>query len=494
MSGVAAAAIDLGSSSGRVVVGTLDGEVLSLEEVHRFPHVARRVGAGLVWDLDGLEEQVQVGVAKSLRERAVPVRSVAVDTWGVDYVLLAPGGARHGAGHAYRDPRTACIADDFYARVGRDERWIRTGVKPDDINTSNQLFADLVEDPALPDKVERVLMLPDYFAYRLCGETGWGRSISSTTGLCEPGGAAWAQDLLVSGEIPDRWFGAVQPDGTLRGSLRSDAYALRSGTEIHVLNAAGHDTACAVHALPKTSEASAAFISSGSWSIVGLETDHPVLSRSAYEAGLTNEARADGGNRLLANITGLWILQECQREWSRHAGASEISELVTLAAASESMGSVLDPGDDAFMLPGDMPLKVAQYCQARYGMVPESRGQMVRVILESLAVRYARAVRQIEKIADQRLDDVYLVGGGSRNGLLCQMTASATGKNVIAGPAEASAIGNLLAQFEVGGTITSAGQRHEIVRRSFTPRTYAPGPLDPWTCMETLIPNTEAHR
>lgn len=493
MSGVAAAAIDLGSSAGRVVVGTLDDGVLALEEVHRFPHVAQRAGGGLVWNVDGLEAQVEIGVAKSLVDRAVPVRSIAVDTWGVDYVLLAHDGARHGACHAYRDPRTAGVAHDFYARVDQDERWRRTGVKPDDINTSNQLFADLVEDPALPDKVERVLMLPDYFAYRLCGETGWGQSISSTTGLCDPGGGAWAQDLLAATGIPDRWFGEIEPDGALRGQLRSGSGPLPSRSGVRVLNAAGHDTACAVHALPKTSDAPAAFISSGSWSIVGVETDAPVLSRSAHNAGLTNESRADGGNRLLANITGLWILQECQREWRAGTGASAISDLVTLAAAAESMGFVLDPDDEDFASPGEMTHKVARYCNVRYGKVPDSRGQMVRVILESLAVRYARAIRQIEGIAGQRLDNVYLVGGGSRNELLCQMTASATGKSVVAGPAEASAIGNLLAQFEADGVITSARQRHEIIRSSFLPRTYEPGLQDPWSVMEGWLPNAEMY-
>jgi len=492
MTKVAAAAVDLGSSSGRVVVGTLNGESLSLEEVHRFPHVARNVNSDLVWDLDGLEEQIGVGIEKSLHDRDVPVRSVAVDTWGVDYVLLAPGGERYGQGHAYRDSRTSRVAREFYSRATREQRWRRTGVKPDDINTSNQLFADLVSDPSLPEKVERVLLLPDYFAYRLSGKMGWGRSISSTTGLCEPGGAGWSSELLDLSGIPSEWFGPVQPDGTWRGHLRAGEQAARSRADVQVVNAAGHDTACAVHALPKTGDGAAAFISSGSWSIVGVETQDPVLSQSAFEAEFTNEARADGGNRLLANITGLWILQECQREWGDGVGPSHIRDLLVLADESKSMGIVLDPNDETFKLPGGMPRKVAQYCQTRYKKMPESQGQMVRVILESLAVCYATALRKIEEIVDRRLDVVHLVGGGAYNSLLCQMTASATGMAVIAGPAEASAVGNLLAQFEVAGVITSDYQRHEIVKTSFRPRTYSPGRQEPWLAMEARIPSFAA--
>jgi len=492
MTEAAAVAVDLGSSSGRVVVGACDGRSLSLEEVHRFPHAARSVKGALVWDLDGLLEQIGVGLAKSLLDREVPVRSVAVDTWGVDYVLLAEGGEKYGEGHAYRDPRASRVAREFYSRATREERWRLTGVKPDDINTSNQLFADLASDPSLPDKVERVLLLPDYFAFRLSGEFGWGRSIASTTGLCEPGGAAWSTELFDLNGIPARWFGPIQPDVAVRGELRVSRRAGSSRAAVQVVNAAGHDTACAIHALPKTHDEDVAFISSGSWSIVGVETGEPVLSRSAFEAGCTNEARADGGNRLLANITGLWILQECQREWGAASRGQGIEHLLALADKSESPGFVIDPNDDAFTLPGGMPAKVAEYCRRHYNATPASRGQMVRVILESLAVCYATSLRKIGEIVDREFDVVHLVGGGAYNRPLCQMTASATGTAVIAGPPEASAVGNLLAQFEVAGIITSERQRHEIVRASFSPHTYSPGPQDRWTAMARRLPGPVA--
>lgn len=487
MAKVAAAAVDLGSSSGRVVVGTLDDQSLSLDEVHRFPHAAHSVNGDLVWDLFHLEEQIDVGIARALGDREVAVSSVAVDTWGVDYVLLAPGGERYGQGHAYRDSRTTQVAREFYSRASREQRWQHTGVQPDDINTGNQLFADLAADPHLPEKVERALLLPDYFAYRLGGEMGWGRSICSTTGLCETGSRRWSKELLDLSGIPREWLGPVQPDMTTRGLLRRGPWDAQSRPDIAVVNAAGHDTACAVHALPKTGDETAAFISSGSWSIVGVETAAPVLGQAAFDAKLTNEARADGGNRLIANITGLWILQECQREWAQDGGAGGhggIEELLALADLSDSLGIVLDTDDETFKPPGGMPGKVARYCLDHYKVVPDSRGQMVRVILESLAVCYAMTLRKIQEIVDRRWDVVHLVGGGAYNELLCQMTASATGKAVTAGPAEASAVGNLLAQFEVAGVITSDRQRHDIVRTSFSPRTYLPGPQEPWLAME----------
>lgn len=493
MAKVAAAAVDLGSSSGRVVVGTLDGESLSLDEVHRFPHAAHRVNGDLVWDLPHLEEQIDIGIGRALDDRReVAVRSVAVDTWGVDYVLLAPDGERYGQGHAYRDSRTGPVAQEFYSRAGREQRWQHTGVQPDDINTGNQMFADLAADPHLPEKVKRALLLPDYFAYRLGGEMGWGRSIASTTGLCEAGSRRWSAELLDLSGIPREWLGPVQPDLSARGLLRHGTWDVQAHADITVVNAAGHDTACAVHALPKAGDEAASFISSGSWSIVGVETAAPVLVREAFAAKLTNEARADGGNRLIANITGLWILQECQREWGGYGGDGGINELLVLADHSDSLGVVLDTDDETFKLPGGMPTKVAQYCMDHYNVVPGSRGQLVRVILESLAVCYAIALRKIEEIVDRQWDVVHLVGGGAYNGLLCQMTASATGKAVIAGPAEASAVGNLLAQFEVAGVITSDRQRHDVVRTSFRPRTYLPGPQEPWLAMEGRLPNYSA--
>lgn len=490
MAKVAAAAVDLGSSSGRVVVGTFDGESLSLDEVHRFSHATRSVNGDLVWDLSHLEEQIGVGLGRALDDREVAVRSVAVDTWGVDYVLLAPDGERYGQGHAYRGSRTGPVAREFYSRAGREQRWQNTGVQPDDINTGNQMFADLAADPHLPEKVNRALLLPDYFAYRLGGEMGWGRSISSTTGLCETGSGRWSKELLDLSGIPREWLGPVQPDLSVRGLLRRGPWDVHARSDITVVNAAGHDTACAVHALPKAADEAAAFISSGSWSIVGVETAAPVLVREAFDAKLTNETRADGGNRLIANITGLWILQECQREWVESAGGDgDIKELLALANLSDSLGIVLDTDDETFKMPGGMPAKVAQYCLDHYNVLPGSPGQMVRLILESLAVCYAIALRKIEEIVDRRWDVVHLVGGGAYNGLLCQMTASAIGKAVIAGPAEASAVGNLLAQFEVAGVITSDRQRHDIVRTSFGPRTYLPGPQEPWLAMEGRLPS-----
>jgi len=479
MTKVAVAAVDLGSSSGRVVVGTLDGGSLALDEVHRFPHEAHGVDGDLAWDLDDLEDQIGIGVTLALADRPVAVRSVSVDSWGVDYVLLDPAGQRLGPAHAYRDPRTARVATAFYARASREERWAGSGVKPDDINTGNQLFADLSVDPHLRERVGHVLLLPDYFAYRLSGELGWGRSICSTSGLCEPGGRRWSADLLERSGIPAGWFGAISADIAWRGPLCAGPWA-PPDVGVQVVNGAGHDTACAVHALPKAGNDAAAFISSGSWSIVGVETDEPVLDRAALEAGFTNEARADGGNRLIANITGLWILQECQRAWRLDAPAADLAELLAWAERSESLGVVLDTNDPTFMSPGQMPAKIAQYCRDRYDRAPSSRGQIVRLILESLAVSYAAALVTIEAIVGRRWDAVHLVGGGAYNRLLCQMTASATAKVVIAGPAEASAVGNVLAQLEVAGVITSDQHRHDVVRASFRPHTYTPGPQQPW--------------
>jgi len=467
MDDVAAVAVDLGSSSGRVVLGAVHDGVLRVDEVHRFPHHALEHDGSLSWDLDGLEGQIEFGLRRAVAASPVPVRSVAVDTWGVDYALLDHDGRRVGPGHTYRDPRTGPVAEAFYARMSPAARWAATGIQPADINTANQLAAELAADPSLPDRIGSVLLLPDWFAHRLGGAPGWGRSIASTTGLCRPGATGWAQEILRIDGVPERWFGPVEPDGAVRGSWFGDA-------RVQVVSA-GHDTACAVHALPVDDEAPAAFIASGSWSVVGLETPEPVVTPAALAAGLTNEARLDGGNRLLANLTGLWILQECQRQWRSEGRPSDVASLLDAAEEATSAGVILDPADPEFVVPGAMATRVANHVERRYGTRPTDPAQVVRLLMESLAATYASTLTSLEEVAGIRVGSVHLVGGGSRNAFLCRLTAAATGRPVVAGPAEASSIGNVLVQLEATGALGSRADRADLVRRSFSPVRHDPG-------------------
>lgn len=465
MDDVAAVAVDLGSSSGRVVLGTVRDGVLAVTEVHRFPHEAREHDGALSWDLDRLEAEIADGLRAAVRTSPVPVISVAVDTWGVDYALLDSAGARVGPGHTYRDPRTARISGEFYGRMSRSARWTATGVQPADINTANQLAAELAQGQDL-DRVATLQLLPDWFAYRLGGELGWGRSIASTTGLCRPGAGDWSSEVLRAGEVPAGWLGPVSADGAVRGRWTEDAGV--------AVVSAGHDTACAVHALPVEDDA-VAFVVAGSWSVVGLETPAPVVTADALAAGLTNEARLDGGNRLLGNLTGLWILQECLRQWRDEGGPSDLVALIHEAERVASPAVLIDPADDEFVAPGRMASRVSDHVERYHGVRVNDPTMLVRLVLESLAASYATTLDRLERIAGQRVRTVHLVGGGSRNDFLCRLTAQATGRRVVAGPAEASSIGNVLVQLEATGRLGSRAERAALVRRSFEPVVREPG-------------------
>lgn len=452
------AAVDLGSSSGRVVLGTLTDSGLRLREVHRFRHRPVETDGTVCWDLPALDRGIDHGIELARAHADGPLEAVAVDTWGVDYVLHDRTGAAVLPARSYRDPRTAALRHRIMTPEGRAWLWRRSGVQPDPINTTHQLATDLAEHPWLRDRVRTVLMLSDHVARRLSGLPGWSRSSCSTSGLCSPGGRDWSPAVIEAiGGDPD-WFGPISADRTVVGPMLSHQETL-------VLRAGGHDTACAVHALG-TEAPDEVFISSGSWSLIGVQRDLPLMSEEAFAAGFTNEARTDGGVRTLKNLTGLWILQECQRIWQRDDQEAEITRLLELARRATPLGAVFDPNHDDFRHPGEMPRIVAEHLRRRHGVTPGHVGQLVRTVLESLAVAYARAVEEITRLAGITPRRIRLVGGGSRNELLCQMTAAATGLPVLAGPVESSAAGNVAAQLETLGHLEGLSDRRDLLRGS----------------------------
>ena len=370
--------------------------------------------------------------------------------------------------------------EKFNEALPAERAFALTGIQPADINTANQLFADLQQHPGLVDSVERVQLLPDYFASLLCGEQAHGRAISSTTGLATPGAATWSDEVLDALGIPRRWFSEISRD--------SMVLCPETITGIPMVRPGGHDTACAVHAIPHdgVSAEDSVFISCGSWTLVGACTDEPVLSDACFTSGFTNEVRIDGGIRLLKNITGLWILQDCMRAWQQAGKSTDLPALLVSAESAPSMKVVFDPNDEVFTTPGDMPEKIHARMRELYGREPESTGQLIRLILESLAIAHATAISEVTELTGARPKVVNIVGGGSRNGLLCQMTASATGLPVLSGPAEASAAGNLLSQFEAIGAI-EPGERDGIIQRSFTPLRFEPRDPTRWNDMRRRL-------
>lgn len=455
------AAADIGSSSGRVILGTLDGDGLSLIEVHRFPHRTVSRQGVLCWDLEALVGGIQDGIEAARVRAGGRLEGVAVDTWGVDYVLHDRSGEAILPARSYRDPRTTRIVHPITSPKGRLRLWQHTGVQPDPINTTHQLVADLAEHPDLMDRVDSVLLLADHFAFRLSGERGWSRSACSTSGLCrqrvgERPAGEWSPEVLGEIGADPSWFGPISAERTVVAPMRSAPGTL-------VLRAGGHDTACAVHALG-TDAQDEVFISSGSWSLIGVQRDRPLLSQEAFAAGFTNEARTDGGIRTLKNLTGLWILQECQRVWQRDGQEADISRLLARARDAAPLGAVFDPNHDDFRHPGEMPDIVSEHLRRHHGVTPAGTGQLVRTVLESLAAAYADAVAEIGALAGISPRAVHLVGGGARNELLCQMTAAATGLPVHIGPAESSAAGNIAAQLEALGRIEGPSARRDLLR------------------------------
>lgn len=462
-----ALAVDLGSSSGRVLAGTLNQGRIEVREIHRFAHEATESDGDLVWDLDGLWDNVVTGLRLALAQCPDAV-SVSVDTWGVDSVVLDADGVRLGAARAYRDERTARTLEAFRSRVGDEDFFELTGIAPATINSANQLVALTIEEPALAAQAERVLFLPDYFTYRLSGVMGWSRSIASTSGLCTPGTRDWSQEMLSRLGIPRSWFGDISDELTVVGPCQVPGLE-----QLTVVRGGAHDTACAVHALPIEDGVAAYFLSCGSWSVLGAVLDAPLLGADAFRLGLTNEARTDGGVRPLFNITGLWILQECQRQWAAEGIDTHIADLVEQAQDAASPGVLIDPDDPRFAQPGAMASRVAAAVAEQGTAEPGTRGQLVRAVLESLAARYARGVDDLAAICGRRPQQLNLVGGGSRNALLCQLTADATGLPVVAGPAEASTLGAMLAQFETIGLLDPA-QRPAVIAASTQTDRYLP--------------------
>ena len=450
-----ALALDLGSSSVRAVLGSYRQGAISTEEVFRLHHQAVDDHGTLTWDLERIMDGARRSIVEATERLGRAPDSIGIDTWGVDYGLLDAQGELLRAPRAYRDGRMARWATDLDRAISPEAAWRATGILPQQINTVYQLYADLRQEPDLVDRVDRFLPLPDLVAHLLGAPAKAGRAIASTTGLASPGARHWASQVLEATGIPERWMPPLVDDATVAGTTPEGITIVRPG---------GHDTACAVHALGLRGDEVRLFISSGSWSLIGAVVPRPVLDEAALRAGLTNEVRTDGGIRLLRNLTGFWLLQECQRSWDE----PDTGALVKVAGECTSLGVVIDPDDELFASPGDMPAKIARWCRDHYAVEPEGPAQTVRLILESLACAHAAYAQGLQNVVGDLLDPaspIHLVGGGARNSLLPAMTAAACNRRVVVGTPEASALGNILAQLEATGAVEPAS-RGEVLRRS----------------------------
>ncbi len=485
-------AFDLGAESGRAVLGAFDGERLELAEVHRFPNGPVRVLDSLHWDVLRLFQEMKAGLAKAARcdlakaarcDLAKAAKShlaaIGVDTWGVDFALLDDGGSLVGMPYHYRDARTEGMMAEVLAQVPRREVFERTGIQFMEINTLYQLYAMSRRQPKLLAAARTLLMMPDLLNYWLTGQKVCEFTEATTSQMYDPREGAWSRPLLEKLGLPyDILAPVVQPGTVLGPILPAIREELRIG-EVPVVAPACHDTGSAVVAVPAEGS-DFVYISSGTWALQGVEVTAPLINEATLEHNFTNEGGANGTFRLLKNIVGLWMVQECRREWAREGEQLSYDEITALAAEAQPFLALVNPDHPTFMPPGGMPARIQAYCRESGQPVPETRGQIVRCALESLALRFRAALEQLEEITGRRLSPIHIVGGGCRNALLNQFAADATGRPVVAGPVEATAMGNIIVQAMARGYVASLQEGRDLVRRSVEPAVYEPQDTARW--------------
>jgi rhamnulokinase len=469
-------AFDLGAESGRAMLGTLEDGRLRLEELHRFLNQPVRLPDGLYWDTFRLFHDIREGLRIAGRERQLTLNGVAVDTWGVDYGLLDGNGELCQTPRHYRDPRNNAAYEAALAAAGRENIFNHTGLQFMPLNSLYQLYAaKLAGTPGL-DVAKRLLFMPDLLSYWLCGVQKNELTIASTSQFYDPAKKRWSTELFETLGLPPVILGDIVLPGTRLGGLLDELRDTCALGPTSVFATAGHDTASAVAAVPATGERTWCYISSGTWSLMGVEIDEPVVTPKALELTLTNEIGVEGKVRLLKNIAGLWLVQECRRAWILEGKEYTYAELTEMAAGADPFLAVIDP--DQFLDPGHMPERIAAYCRRTGQPVPERPGQFVRVCLESLALRYRQVLESLEALVGFQIEVIHIVGGGSRNGLLNRFVAEATARTVVAGPNEATAAGNILVQAMGAGEISGLSQIRQVVRDSFDLETID-APRDP---------------
>lgn len=466
-------AVDLGAESGRVVRGELTGGRLQISQVHRFANRPLRNAEGLCWDAGTLRTEVLAGIRAGLRGHP-PLTSIGVDAWGNDFGLLdAAGGLLADPWH-HRTPRTAGMPDVLSRRIDPDQLYATTGTQFLPITTACQLLA-MRGTPALA-AADRLAMIPDLVTYWLTGRLVTEQTVASTSQLWDIRKGSWSTAVIDQLGLPARLFDTdVVTAGTPVGPLcpAAGGFDTGAGPAPSVVAVAGHDTASAVAAVPNRS-AAFGYISCGTWSLVGVELDAPITTGQARAARFSNEAGVGDRVRFLSNVNGLWLLQECRRAWSSATTAPSYPQLSAAASAAAGFRTLVDPDDPSLLGMGDMPARLAAACRRSGQPVPGDPAATVRCVLESLACRYRWVLERAEALTGCELQVIHLVGGGAANELLCQLTADLTGRPVVAGPVEASAVGNLLVQAVADGRLAGLGEARALVRRSFPAVTYRP--------------------
>ena len=464
-------AADFGGGSGRVIAGWLEDGKLTMEEIHRFGNRQVRLGDHVYWDFPALFEDMKAGLKKAA-SKGYEVESIGVDTWGVDFGLIDRDGQLLGNPVCYRDARTAGMTEKLFETLNPTEHYATTGIQVMEINTLAQLLS--IKGTAQLEAAEHLLFMPDLFSYFLTGKATNEYCIASTSELLDAKRREWSWETIEALGLPKRIFGDIVMPGTVRGELRKDIAEETGLKDVKVIAVGSHDTASAVAAVPAIEgDGPVAFLSSGTWSLLGIELPEPILTEEARQAEFTNEGGVGGRIRFLQNITGLWILQRLMAEWKERGEEQTFGELLP-AAEQASISSIIPVADAAFTNPPSMEKAISDYCKQSNQPVPQTKGEFVRCLFQSLAKKYKDAIEGVNGLLPESLKRLHIIGGGSQNGLLNQFTADALGIPVWAGPVEATAMGNILVQAMAAGEVADLAELREVVRRSVTPKVFEP--------------------
>jgi rhamnulokinase len=473
-------AIDLGAESGRVIGGRFDGGRIQTEEAHRFANAPVRLPDGLHTDVLHIWTEVKAGMAKVIRQARGEIGGIGVDSWGVDFALLDSAGALLSNPYQYRDSLTDGMLEEAFRIVPREEIFEQTGVQIMQINSLYQLLALRRRNSSALMAAASILWIPDLFNYWLTNRIVSECCIASTSQCYDTRKGDWAMPLIDKFDLPGEIFQPLVTPGTVLGELvPAVADDVGAGKRIPVITPGGHDTALAVAAVPARGKGFA-YLSSGTWSLMGAELEAPCITTESLARNFTNEGGVCHTTRFLRNLTGLWVLQQCRRVWASRGDELSYVDLTRLAAEAVPLRSLIDVENGDFAKSDDMPSRIQAYCRRTGQPVPETKGEIARCVLESLALKYRQTLLDLERTLNRRLDPLHIVGGGSQNALLNQFAANATGRRVVAGPQEATAIGSILMQSIAAGLIRTLDEGRDVVRRSFPTTLYDPGDSSIW--------------
>jgi rhamnulokinase len=481
-------AFDLGAESGRAVLGTLHNKTLQLQEIHRFSNGYKAIRGRLYWNVFNLFNELKIALGKAALQPDVSIESIAVDTWGVDFGLLGKDGSLLSMPFAYRDTQTDGMTADFATHVmPLDKLYLETGIQTMQINTLFQLYALKKQASSLLETATNLLFMPDLINYFFTGSQKTEHTIASTSQLLDPYTKNWNETLFRAIGIPVSLMQPIVTQGYFHGEVDMKlCRQLGIAYSLPVVSVASHDTGSAVAAIPADDD-QWAFLSSGTWSLMGLELNQPFINDASATKNYTNEGGVNGTYRFQKNSAGLWLLQECRRNWEKDGHSYTYEQLVAMAELAQPFRSWIDPDDHAFLNPPDMPEAIRSYCQQTRQPVPETKAEITRCIFDSLAMKYRLIMNELKQFNLKQINRLHVIGGGTKNKLLCQLTANALGMPVLTGPSEATATGNILVQAKTLGHLSSLSESRSVVKTAFSCQTYTPSLSEDWDKLEAIV-------